>query len=268
MGKFDGVLLASDYDGTLYDSRGVITGEVRAAIRYFTERGGRFTVCTGRSKQGFHAWSPDYINAPVLLANGAVAYDYGADRVVFSDGVSAESLPVFEAFARRFPGMCVEFYTDDFRSFALCPDERTIAHFAAQDIVWTELRSLSELPFPVVKIMIGAGERTFEAQDYLRNADLMGVRFIPCEGSFIELLSRTSGKGAGLLRLADSLGVPHANAFAVGDGSNDVDMLRDAALGFVPANGEPLALAAADRVVRSNDEGAVAHVIEILDGLF
>ena len=83
MGKFDGVLLASDYDGTLYDSHGIITEEVRAAIRYFTDNGGRFTVCTGRSKQGFHAYSPDYINAPVLLANGAMAYDYAAERTVF-----------------------------------------------------------------------------------------------------------------------------------------------------------------------------------------
>lgn len=268
MGKFDGVLLASDYDGTLYNSHGVITEEVRSAIRWFMQNGGRFTVCTGRSKQGFHAWSPDYINAPVLLANGALAYDYGADRVVFADGVAAENLPVFEAFAASFPGMCVEFYTDDFRSFALHPDERTVAHFAAQQIKWTELRDLSELPFPVVKIMIGAGERTFEVQNYMRNAELMGVRFIPCEGSFIELLSRTSGKGAGLLRLADSLGVAHTDAYAVGDGANDVDMLRDAALGFVPVSGEALALAAADRIVRSNDEGAVAHVIEILDGMY
>ena len=69
-------------------------------------------------------------------------------------------------------------------------------------------------------------------------------------------------------RLADSLGVAHADAYAVGDGSNDVDMLRDAALGFVPVNGEPLALAAADRIVRSNDEGAVAHVIELLDSMY
>ena len=268
MGKFDGVLLASDYDGTLYDSCGIITEEVRRAIRYFTDNGGCFTVSTGRSKQGFHAYSPDYINAPVLLANGAMAYDYANDETVFSDGVTEKDLPVFEKIAARFPELCIEFYSDDFRSFAVRPDERTRNHFAVQDIEWTEIRDLSELPFPVVKIMIGAGERTFEVQDYLRETDLGGIRFIPCEGSFVELHSATAGKGAGLLRLADCLGVPRENAFAVGDGSNDADMLRTAAIGFVPAGGEPLALAAADRMVRSNDEGAVANVIEILDGMF
>ena len=268
MGKFDGVLLASDYDGTLYNSKGEITAEVRRAIRYFTDNGGRFTVSTGRSKQGFHAYAPEYINAPVLVANGAMAYDYAKGETIFTDGVPAADRRVFEAIAERFPEMCIEFYTDDFRSFAIRPDERTRRHFAAQNIGWTELNDLSELPFPVVKIMIGAGERTFEAQEFLRGIDMGGVRFIPCEGSFIELHSATAGKGSGLLRLADCLGVPRQNAFAVGDGSNDVDMLKAAAVGFVPANGEPLALAAADRIVRSNDEGAVADVIEVLDGFF
>ena len=84
----------------------------------------------------------------------------------------------------------------------------------------------------------------------------------------MELHSVTAGKGNGLLRLAYALGVPRKNAFAVGDGSNDVDMIKAAALGFVPSNGDPLALAAAGRVVRSNDEGAVANVIEVLDGMF
>ena len=268
MGKFDGVLLASDYDGTLYDSRGIITEQVRSAIRYFTENGGFFTVSTGRSKQGFHAYSPDYINAPVLVANGAMAYDYAAGATVFSDGVGESDRPVFERIVSRFPSMCVEFYTDDFRSFAVCPDERTVRHFAVQDIAWTELHDLSALPFPVVKIMVGAGERTLEVQDWLRGTDLGGVSFIPCTGHFVELHSRTAGKGCGLLRLADILGVPRAHAFAVGDGSNDVDMLEAAALGFVPAGGDPLALAVADRVVRSNDEGAVAHVIALLDEMF
>lgn len=268
MGKFDGVLLASDYDGTLYDSHGVITGAVRDAIRYYMEQGGHFTVSTGRSRQGFHAYSPEYINAPVLLANGAMAYDYEQQRAVFTDNVFEADRPVFERIVSRFPEMSVEFYTDDCRAFAIHPDERTREHLAGQGIAWTELSCLSELPLPVIKIMLGAGERTLEVQEFLRKTDMGGVRFIPCTGSFVELLSATAGKGSGLLRLADALGVPRRNVFAVGDGSNDVDMIQAAAVGFVPANGDPLALAVADRVVRGNDDGAVAHVIEILDGMF
>lgn len=71
-------------------------------------------------------------------------------------------------------------------------------------------------------------------------------------------------KGTALLQLADALGVKHEDAYAVGDGYNDVEMLRAAARAFVPANGDAFALACADEVVRSNEEDAVAHVVELL----
>ena len=65
MGKFSGCLLASDFDGTLADASGEITSGVREALRYYLAQGGFFTVCTGRTKQGFHKYAPDIINAPV-----------------------------------------------------------------------------------------------------------------------------------------------------------------------------------------------------------
>ena len=49
MGKFDGVLFFSDYDDTLYNYRLAVSPENRAAIRYFQENGGRFSVATGRA---------------------------------------------------------------------------------------------------------------------------------------------------------------------------------------------------------------------------
>ena len=71
--KFNNVLLASDFDGTLKNDAGIITDDVKTSIKYFMDNGGFFTVCTGRIFQGFHLYSPEYINAPVLLGNGAMA---------------------------------------------------------------------------------------------------------------------------------------------------------------------------------------------------
>ena len=68
--------------------------------------------------------------------------------------------------------------------------------------------------------------------------------------------------------LADYLGVPHERTYAVGDGYNDIEMLDAAAAGFVPCNGSPEAIYHANYLVRSNNRGAVAHVIEILDSMY
>ena len=54
----------------------------------------------------------------------------------------------------------------------------------------------------------------------------------------------------------------------MGDGCNDLEMLRAASLAFVPENGDAQPKALADYIVRSNAEGAVAHVIDILAGIY
>ena len=62
MGKFDGVLLASDFDNTLlYTEDALRTGgpvpplpeRNREALTYFMAQGGRFAVATGRALPAF-----------------------------------------------------------------------------------------------------------------------------------------------------------------------------------------------------------------------
>ena len=83
MGRFDGILLCSDYDGTLAGPDGKVSPENAQAIRYFTENGGLFTLATGRS--------PDFVrqmcavlplNAPVMCLNGGAIVDPESFRVL------------------------------------------------------------------------------------------------------------------------------------------------------------------------------------------
>ncbi len=271
MGKFSGCLLASDFDGTLADASGEITSGVREALRYYLAQGGLFTVCTGRTKQGFHKYAPDIINAPVLLANGIMAYDYGTEKKVFCCGIEREDALLVRALEQRFPFMCIELYSADFRSYAIRLNERSKEHFMLQNIRWTEIEDVAQANMPLVKIMLSCGEEW--AQEVQRWLDTVicgyDLKYIPSTGEYVEIIRKEADKGKGLLRLASLLGVDHRHVYAVGDGDNDLDMLKAAAAGFVPENGSDAALAAGDVIVRSNENGAVAHVIELLDaGLY
>ena len=75
--------MVSDYDGTLYNDEGVVERRVIEKIKEYNDLGGFFAVCTGRAYQGFHAFDSEYINAPVLLGNGAMAFDYQKRGCVF-----------------------------------------------------------------------------------------------------------------------------------------------------------------------------------------
>eukprot|EP00937_MAST-01D_sp_MAST-1D-sp2_P001785 g1785.t1 len=76
------------------------------------------------------------------------------------------------------------------------------------------------------------------------------------------------GKHAGLRLVASRLGVRRRDVMALGDGRNDVTMLRWAGWGAAPANARDASVrAAADEVLPwSNNEDAVARVLEDIVG--
>ena len=48
MGKFDGILIATDWDGTFFSNNQLFDKNLEA-IRYFQDNGGSFTLCSGRA---------------------------------------------------------------------------------------------------------------------------------------------------------------------------------------------------------------------------
>ena len=75
MKRFEGVLLASDMDGTLLNSSRLIGRENREALRWFTDCGGRFCVATGRAVEVTRMYFNDIpVNAPYICLNGALVY--------------------------------------------------------------------------------------------------------------------------------------------------------------------------------------------------
>ncbi len=269
MGKFDAVLLASDFDGTLTGNNGLIPEINIDAVKYFISEGGRFTVSTGRTKAGFHKFSESYINAPVILGNGAMAYDYMSETEIFSNSINKTNADILKKIFEDNPFLSIEFYSVDHKTFTINPGIRSFEHFKGLKIEnFNIISEITEDIFPLVKVMLCAGEKTFEVQDYLRSIDMGEMKFIPCDGDYVEILYKNAGKGKALYQLADYYGISKNNVYAVGDGSNDVDMIEAAAVGFVPFSGDRLAKAVADKIVCSSDNGAVADVIGYLDSVY
>ena len=266
MGKFEKMLIASDFDGTLKTDSGIIEDSVREAIQYFISQGGYFTVCTGRTYQGFHMYDPTFINAPVLLTNGSMAYDYAKNETVFMNGIGEEGVTLVRAVMETFPEVAIEMYPFN-KTYAIHLDEHAHRHFTSQDIPYEVISDPAQAELPWAKAMLGAHEYSQQVQQFMRE-NFESPSFLPTNGGYVEIMKNGSDKGVGLLTLADSLGVPHDRTFAVGDGYNDIEMLDAAKAGFVPCNGSPEALMHATYLVRSNNNGAVAHVIEILDSMY
>ncbi len=263
--KFKNVLLASDFDGTLKNDDGIITQDVIEKIKYFIKEGGYFTVCTGRCRQGFHLYDPQYINAPVLLCNGAVAYDYERSKTIFAEGIGKEGFDVLSHILKLYPDLCIELYGED-EIYCINTVEDSHRHITSQNINFTNITALSEAKLPWVKVMTPAGDKSQELQKELSSHP--EINFLKTSGEWVEILKKGCDKGTGLLKLGEMLGCDKKDIYAAGDGYNDIEMLVAAKGGFVPENGSPEALAVAKYITRSNNEGCIAHAIEILDEIY
>ena len=119
MGKFTGVLLASDFDNTLiYTEDALRAGapapplpeQNREALTYFMAQGGRFAISTGRALAAFLKYAELVpMNAPGVVCNGAALYDFETGEYLETSLLDQSALERGQAVLDRFPA-AVEAY--------------------------------------------------------------------------------------------------------------------------------------------------------------
>ncbi len=266
MGKFDGVLLASDYDATFAIGNNVPPANLEK-LEYFKAQGGRFTIATGRSVLTFKQVRPFIpFNAPVLLANGSVIYDFQGDKALFEKPLPPSVVADMALLARLRPEMSLEAYVgaNDLYVWNTNPYvERHMAYVNATG----HFSPIEEMPYPWDKAIL---EHEHEVLLELQREILSrwGDRYeaIFSAEHMLELNAKGCTKGSGVLRLAELLGVRRENIYCVGDNENDITMLEVSALPFAPENAIPAVKAVPGvHILPSCEEGAIGALIDVLD---
>ena len=104
MGIFDGYLLVSDMDGTLFDDNKEVSAENKAAIDRFMAGGGKFTVATGRMRLAVERYFSEItINAPAIMHNGALVYDFEKDKVISKKFIERDRKEIYKRIYRCIP---------------------------------------------------------------------------------------------------------------------------------------------------------------------
>lgn len=277
MGKFDGVLLASDFDNTLiYTEEALRTGAQvpplpernREALERFMAQGGRFAVSTGRALAAFLKYA-DLVpmNAPGVVCNGAALYDFQTGEYLETALLDGQALERGQAILDRFPEAAVEAYHIGNVIHAVHPNEFTRQHEHVTKVAVTEAPSLPEVPLPLGKLLFEAEHRTLEAIVAFLNERGWGVDYelIFSGQTLLEMTVKGANKGGMIRRLARRLGISMEHVYCVGDEANDISMLTAARQGFAPGNCIDAVRDCGAKVVCHAREGALADVVDILD---
>lgn len=251
MGKFDGLLIISDYDNTITYTEGSLLGgeelppvsaEDRRAMEYFMAEGGTFSVATGRALPAFAPIASAIpMNGPTILFNGAAIYDFAAGRYLHTAFLPDTVRPHLALLLARFPGLAMELYHDDAVIHTVHPNEVTRAHLQLTHPPTVVDAALDQVPSPISKVLLeGTDCLLSQVIAFLRDADWADAyEIVPSAACLVELTARGANKGVMAEKLASLLHVPRKNVLCVGDQANDIPMLHFAAVPYAPANAIP-----------------------------
>ncbi len=269
---FSDVLLTVDYDRTLTAPDSSIPVRNIEAIRYFMENGGAFTVNTGRSlpmTQVFRDVVP--VNAPLLLYNGSAAYDLQQEKIMDAALIPLNQRETIRRTMALFPALMVEVQGLD-AHYIFEENPLWDAFSEKNHCAWAHARPEDDLG-PFLKFTIYAPLKSASLADLYGGTE----EEIACFDQAEALLRREFGEFCEVFRAGPKIldihakGVSKAKAaralqqklgrkilVCVGDGENDLPMLRAADFAFTPADAF---VAGEFEQVCCCAQGAVADVI-------
>ncbi len=249
--KYDGILLCSDFDGTLaYEA--TISQENIDAIKMFQANGGKFTLATGRAPAFIAEKFKDIkVNAPLISINGSAIYDMQADKLLYTaclDDPSAFALDIY---------MNERCYQAN-----VFAEDLKVAYFKKEKAGSAEAfaKKMTEGGFLKIVFVFDDTETPVLLGNMLRPLYSDKFYFARSWAYSLEVNSIKGSKGAALNRIKKML--PDVKlTVGAGDYENDISLIECADIGYAVENSVDEVKQVADRITVSCREHAIAKII-------
>jgi Cof subfamily protein (haloacid dehalogenase superfamily) len=270
LGDWTPQLVALDIDGTLLrwvEGAGATYEQIPEstydAVHRAYDAGAQIVLASGRSIHGMTQIA-DLLDLPregddrlwIVASNGAVVVRYPPLEVVHEETFDAR--PAVEAILAEHPNVLV------------AVEERGVGYRVNQhfpegelsgDMIPTAVEDL--VSGPVSRVIIRDPEAT--ADDFVELASRLGlhsINYVVGWTAWLDLSPVGVTKASGLARVCEALDIPAADVLAIGDGRNDVEMLRWAGRGVAMGQSIDVVKQAADAVTADVQDDGVAQELQ------
>jgi Cof subfamily protein (haloacid dehalogenase superfamily) len=273
--SYDALVL--DIDGTLLDEQERVPARTHAALDRARAAGVVVMLATGRSHFGTRDTMVQLaIDTPSIVFNGAALDCRHEDRLLehysLPEALVVDLLAFAES-ARLLPVVAVpdgqyarEPHVDEapdmlagFRIIHRVPHAELPRSGAIRVTLFSDHHPDSGMLHSEVRAIAGAYPAFYT---HFGLAALAGFRSSATQ--VVDVQPQCQGKAEALRVLRSRYGIAPERVVAVGDGSNDLEILRAAGLGVAMGNASPDAKEAAKRVIGNNDTPALSALIEEL----
>lgn len=271
MGLFDGCLLACDIDGTLLVNDYMPQANIDK-IKYFVSEGGLFSLATGRTA-GAVSSVTDKLDciAPSIVANGSMIYDFKNDKALFEVFIPNEDRKIVKNVIDGCKTVGIEAHSGK-KVLVLNESTESIDHKNYENLDTISLDYEDALGYnwnKVIYLFANDDESKTVKQiisQFEHNSQFVDTSAVIEERRryYFEHVPKGVSKAWTLKILCEKLNINEGCCYAIGDYYNDLEMIKTADIGAALVDSPDEVKAAADIVVGTAKNGAVADFIDYL----
>lgn len=260
-------LLVLDLDGTLTNAKKEITPRNREMLIRAQEQGTRLVLASGRPTYGIvplaNELQMNRFGGYILAYNGGEIIDWESRETVYHQVLADAVIPYLYTCAHQ-NGLAILSYNDE-SIVTESPHDPYVEKeaFLNKMPVRPTTDFLGELRLPVPKCLIVGNPARLIAVESEISLHLQGqISVYRSEPYFLELVPLGIDKAQSLAILLQKLNLTREEMIAIGDGYNDLSMIKFAGMGIAMANAQEPVKQAADYITLSNEEDGVAAAVE------
>ena len=265
MSTFVPRLIAVDLDGTILNNSSELSVRTKNALRSAISQGITVVTATGRMYPSALPIIREIgITAPCIFYNGAIVRYPLSGETIYERGVGSELTAEILSFYRK-EGWYIQVYCNDMLYVKDSCDPRSKFYEKISKIRPVSVgEKFWDLYVDSTKLLgIALEEEDFRLMEQRTVSRFDGRIYTATSwGAFVEMTHPDVNKAKGLAVVAEKLGIDRSDVLAIGDGSNDKEMIAWAGYGVAMGNAPPDLRLAADETTFDNDSDGAAVIVE------
>lgn len=258
-------IIAVDMDGTLLNDNNELPENTYEAARYLEDNHIKLVLCTGRPLKGvIDIYDSLKLSSPIVTNNGAMVYLDRFGPLILNQTLSIEEglavLKLNELFQCATVGMWHDnkLYLNEFNEYA----EEYAKITGITPLLLSQIDLSKSQNGPTKFVFRDTTEKITAIKDLAVKLAPPYVTAVTTRPYFLEFFSSRASKSGALQKLGETLNISSEEMMAVGDGFNDLDMIKYAGLGIAVSNSPEELKEQADYIGCSNNEGIIAYIVE------
>lgn len=263
-------LIATDIDGTLINSKRILTENTKEVLKEASDNGIVIMLCSGRAPVTLDLITDQLdIDMPLACYNGAQILSGKNGKVLYQKGLDKEdAILTYKEGCKRNVGVII--WTLDGK-IAFNEKNRHTKHYLDNSnykdevlYIGDDLSYFDDKDNKIAKLLWQDDPEKVEEEHIPYSKELLkGTNAISAtsQSFLLEFTHKNANKAEAIKQVAKAYNIKHEDTIGIGDGLNDIPMIEYASLGVAMKNAHKDVLKIADIVAPSNDEEGVAYII-------